>query len=259
MLRGEGLGFVALMLTLTLGAARLERVEYDYDRYHPMEEISAWMVQMEKDHPDLREGDKPQEGEEGVGANANALAKSTLGRQSPSEGKDDTNWGTECFSVGVSSNCSSNTYCGSGAISEPEAQALTYFLGSRKEDFLCFLTIHSYGQLLLVPYGHPNFTAPNYNELMEVGLQAAEAIYRVHGRRYTVGSSPDVLYPNSGSSRDWARLQGVPLSFTFELRDNGTFGFLLPEGQIRPACEEAFSGALHILQYAHAQAFSRAV
>ena len=68
--------------------------------------------------------------------------------------------------IGISFNCSSNIYCGTQPISEPEAQAVTYFVGSRAEDFLCFLTIHSYGQLLLVPYGHPNFTAPNYDELV---------------------------------------------------------------------------------------------
>lgn len=68
--------------------------------------------------------------------------------------------------IGVSFNCCSEIYCGSHPISEPEAQAVTYFVGSRKEDFLCFLTIHSYGQLLLVPYGHPNITAPNYDELV---------------------------------------------------------------------------------------------
>lgn len=27
--------------------------------------------------------------------------------------------------------------------------------------------------------------------------------------------------PNSGSSRDWARLIGIPFSYTFELRDKG--------------------------------------
>lgn len=70
--------------------------------------------------------------------------------------------------IGVSFNCSSNTYCGTQPVSEPEAQAVTYFVGSRKDDILCFLTIHSYGQLLLVPYGHPNFTAPNYDELVNM-------------------------------------------------------------------------------------------
>ncbi len=65
--------------------------------------------------------------------------------------------------------------------------------------------------------------------------------------------------PNSGSSRDWARMQGIPLAFTFELRDNGTFGFELPENQIQPTCEEAYSGALHIITYAHDKAFNGAV
>uniref|UniRef100_A0AAQ4RX29 Peptidase M14 domain-containing protein n=1 Tax=Gasterosteus aculeatus aculeatus TaxID=481459 RepID=A0AAQ4RX29_GASAC len=167
----------------------------------------------------------------------------------------DANWGT----IGVSSNCCSEIYYGSRPVSEPEAQAVTYFVGTRPEEFLCFLTIHSYGQLLLVPYGHPNFTAYNYEELMEVGLGAADAIRKVHGMNYTVGSSPDVLYPNSGSSRDWAHMQKIPFSFTFELRDKGAFGFELPEDQIRPTCEEAYSGALHIITYAHDKTFSGAV
>ncbi|XP_056226806.1 carboxypeptidase O-like isoform X2 [Seriola aureovittata] len=167
----------------------------------------------------------------------------------------DANWGT----IGVSTDCCSNIYCGSKPVSEPEAQAVTEFVGSRKDDFLCFLTIHSYGQLLLVPYGHPNFTAPNYDELMKVGLAAADAIREVHGKNYTVGTSPDVLYPNSGSSRDWARFQGIPFSYTFELRDNGTFGFELPEDQIQPTCEEAYRGALHIITYAHDKTFNSAV
>lgn len=72
-----------------------------------------------------------------------------------------------CFpAIGVSFDCCSNIYCGTQPVSEPEAQAVTYFVGSRIDEFLCFLTIHSYGQLLLLPYGHPNFTASNYNELV---------------------------------------------------------------------------------------------
>ena len=61
--------------------------------------------------------------------------------------------------------------------------------------------------------------------------------------------------PNSGSSRDWARLIGIPFSYTFELRDKGEFGHLLPEEQIQPACEEAFEGALFIITYVHDKAF----
>ncbi|KAJ0009620.1 hypothetical protein NQD34_001322, partial [Periophthalmus magnuspinnatus] len=163
-----------------------------------------------------------------------------------------SNWGT----VGVSFDCCSQTFPGQGPVSEPEAQAVTQFVRNISDSVLAFLTIHSYGQLLLIPYGHPEVIAPNQDELMEVGLAAAEAIEKVHGMKYKVGTSPTILYANSGSSRDWARLQGIPYCFTFELRDNGTHGFELPQEQIQPACEEAYSGALHIINYAHDKAFN---
>lgn len=337
MLSSVGLSLVLLLSAV--GAAIVQRVGYDYYRYHPMPEITNWMTQMEKENPgvvSIVNYGKTYEGRAisllKIGLNTGGKKKAIwmdcgiharewiapafcqyfvsqilqtykkdpqmekmmkdmdfyvtpvlnvdgyiyswkdnttrLWRKNMSPGPPgcscygtdlnrnfDANWGT----IGVSFNCCSLIYCGSKAESEPEAQAVADFLGSRKDDFLCFLTIHSYGQLLLVPYGHPNFTASNYDELMEVGLGAAEAIKKIHGMHYTVGTSPDVLYPNSGSSRDWARMQGIPLSYTFELRDNGTFGFKLPEDQIKPACEEAYSGALHIITYAHNKTFNGAV
>ncbi|XP_048857870.1 carboxypeptidase O [Brienomyrus brachyistius] len=164
------------------------------------------------------------------------------------------NWGM----IGVSRNCCEEIYCGSGALSEKEAQAVTTLVESIKDRVTCFLTIHSYGQLILVPYGYPEVSAPNYEELMQVGLEAAKAIKSVHGTDYTVGSPPDVLYANSGSSRDWARLIGIPFSFTFELRDKGDFGFKLPENQIQPTCEEAYAGARSIITYVHDKVFYNA-
>ncbi|KAL6481068.1 hypothetical protein MHYP_G00091480 [Metynnis hypsauchen] len=164
------------------------------------------------------------------------------------------NWGM----VGISRNCCSEVYNGQSPLSESEAVAVTDFLSANRDQLLCFLTIHSYGQLILVPYGHPNISAPNYDELMEVGLAAAKAIKAVHGMDYTVGTSPDVLYANSGSSRDFARLIGIPFSFTFELRDKGDFGFKLPEDQIQPTCEEAYQGAMSIITYAHDKTFTSA-
>ncbi|KAL7853065.1 hypothetical protein SRHO_G00188500 [Serrasalmus rhombeus] len=164
------------------------------------------------------------------------------------------NWGM----VGISRNCCSEIYNGHSPLSESEAVAVTDFLSANRDQLLCFLTIHSYGQLILVPYGHPNISAPNYDELMEVGLAAAKAIKAVHGVDYTVGTPPDVLYANSGSSRDFARLIGIPFSFTFELRDKGDFGFKLPEDQIQPTCEEAYQGAMSIINYVHDKTFTSA-
>ncbi|KAK2856797.1 hypothetical protein Q5P01_005532 [Channa striata] len=291
-----------MVLLSAMGAAVLEsKVEYDYYKYHPMHEITNWMAQLLKEHPDvvsivdygqtyekrtislLKIGINTGEKKKAVWMDCGIHARewiapafcqyfvaqilqtyktdpkmelmmknldfyvtpvlnmdgyiyswenssTRLWRKNRSPGPSgcdcygtdlnrnfDANWGT----IGVSFNC------------------------TRKDDFLCFLTIHSYGQLVLVPYGNPNFTASNYDELMKVGLAAAHEIWKVHGKNYTVGSSPDVLYPNSGSSRDWARLQGIPYSYTFELRDNGTFGFQLPENQIQPTCEEAYRGTFN--------------
>ncbi|XP_078119094.1 carboxypeptidase O-like [Sander vitreus] len=162
------------------------------------------------------------------------------------------NWGT----VGVSIDSCTNTYCGKSPGSEPEAQAVMDFVGKMVNQTLCFLTIHSAGQLILLPYGHPEISAPNYDELVSVGKAAAAEMKKVHGMDYTVGTSPQILYPNSGSSRDWARLIGIPFSYTFELRDKGEFSHLLPEEQIQPACEEAYAGALSIITYVHEKTFN---
>lgn len=162
------------------------------------------------------------------------------------------NWGT----VGVSFDSCADTYCGAGPGSEPEAKAVMDFVGSMVKKVICFFTIHSAGQLILLPYGHPQITAPNYHELVSVGEAAAAEMKKIHGMDYTVGTSPQILYPNSGSSRDWARLSGIPFSYTFELRDKGEFSHLLPEEQIKPACEEAYAGALSIISYVHDKIFS---
>lgn len=94
------------------------------------------------------------------------------------------------------------------------------------------------------------------NALVQANCSLREAPVGVSSCNHALPVSPD---PNSGSSRDWARLKGIPFSFTFELRDNGTFGFKLPEDQIKPTCEEAYSGALHIITYAHDKTFNGAV
>ncbi|KAJ8004036.1 hypothetical protein DPEC_G00154620 [Dallia pectoralis] len=160
------------------------------------------------------------------------------------------NWGT----IGVSTDCCEEEYGGTKASSEPETQAVTDMLDEMSQDLLAFITIHCFGQFIIFPYGNPNTLPPNYNELMAVGLGAANAIKAVHGMRYTV-ISPDILYPASGLSQDYARQIGIPLSFTFELRDTDEYGFILPEDLIQPTCEEAYVGVQHIISYAHDKAF----
>ncbi|KFP69947.1 Carboxypeptidase O, partial [Acanthisitta chloris] len=145
-----------------------------------------------------------------------------------------SSWG----SVGVSFNCSSDVYCGPGPESEPETRAVARFIERKKSDILCYLTIHSYGQLILLPYGSTTKPSSNHEELMKVAQEAAAALKGKYGTSYKVGPTSLVLYNNSGSSRDWAHMIGIPLSYTFELRDTGEHGFILPPEQIQPTCEE---------------------
>ena len=58
------------------------------------------------------------------------------------------------------------------------------------------------------------------------------------------------LYLNSGASRDWAYDTGVKLSYTIELRDNGTYGFVLPADQIIPTGQELTKALKSMIEYA---------
>lgn len=42
---------------------------------------------------------------------------------------------------------------------------------------------------------------------------------------------------------------GIPFSYTFELRDTGTHGFVLPPEQIQPTCEETMLAVTTIIDY----------
>uniref|UniRef100_K7GIR4 Carboxypeptidase O n=1 Tax=Pelodiscus sinensis TaxID=13735 RepID=K7GIR4_PELSI len=165
------------------------------------------------------------------------------------------NFNASWCNIGASQNCSSLTFCGMAPESEPETKAVARFIEERKSDVLCFLTIHSYGQYILTPYGYKTDLANNHQELMEAGEKAAVALKEKHGTNFTVGPTSSILYKNSGSSRDWAHLIGIPFSYTFELRDRGTYGFILPPDQIQPTCEETTPAVMTIIEYVNQKYF----
>ena len=76
-------------------------------------------------------------------------------------------------------------------------------------------------------------------------FQGVEALTAMYGTEYTIGCIPCLLYPASGGSLDYALGEGgIKYSFGMELRDTGTFGFLLPPSQILPTSEETW--AFHV-------------
>jgi hypothetical protein len=50
------------------------------------------------------------------------------------------------------------------------------------------------------------------------------------------------FYVASGGSDDWAHRNNVPIVFTIELRDRGTYGFAMPESELKETCEENIAG-----------------
>ncbi|GAA6070491.1 carboxypeptidase B [Tachysurus ichikawai] len=84
---------------------------------------------------------------------------------------------------------------------------------------------------------------------MSVAVSASEALRSLYGTRYTSGPGATTIYPAAGGSDDWAYDLGVKYSFTFELRDTGRYGFLLPESQIKPTCEETMLAVKYIAAY----------
>ncbi|MEM7130080.1 MAG: M14 family zinc carboxypeptidase [Chloroflexota bacterium] len=131
-------------------------------------------------------------------------------------------WGLES---GSSNNACNQTYRGSSAASEPEVQAiqnhaLSIFPDNRgpldseavpHNASGLFISLHSYGELVLPAWGWTDTPAPNSDALYTLGHKFG------YYTDYKVCSSTSCLYSTSGTTDDWTYGElGVP-SYTFEL------------------------------------------
>uniref|UniRef100_A0A2K6Q439 Carboxypeptidase A4 n=1 Tax=Rhinopithecus roxellana TaxID=61622 RepID=A0A2K6Q439_RHIRO len=158
------------------------------------------------------------------------------------------NWNASFAGKGASDNPCSEVYHGPHANSEVEVKSVVDFI-QKHGNFKCFIDLHSYSQLLMYPYGYSAKKAPDAKELDKVARRAAKALASVSGTEYQVGPTCATVYPASGSSIDWAYDNGIKFAFTFELRDTGTYGFLLPANQIIPTAEETWLGLTTIMEH----------
>jgi carboxypeptidase T len=125
---------------------------------------------------------------------------------------------------GSSANQCDVTYRGPSAASEPETQAIQNYArsifpdvrGSNKTDPApastsgLFLTMHSYSQLVLWPWGNTTTVAPNGNAMRTLGRKFA--FFNGYTPQQSIG-----LYATSGTTDDFVYGElGIP-SFTFEL------------------------------------------
>uniref|UniRef100_R4FJ79 CARB-Oct-1 n=1 Tax=Octopus cyanea TaxID=34525 RepID=R4FJ79_OCTCY len=147
-------------------------------------------------------------------------------------------WGKE----GSSGDPCNRAYHGRNAFSEPETIALSRLVRSTR-DKLAYFSVHAYSQYILTPYACKSRKPKNSEHLMEVAEKVKEAIYEENESRYFVGSPPDILYPFTGSSYDWAKMEmDIKYAYTLKLGPpafNGK-GYIVPESQIEANFRELY-------------------
>lgn len=136
-------------------------------------------------------------------------------------------------------------YAGPAPYSEPETQALRDFLAPLKDKIDLYLPLHSFGQLLLGPFGNgAQSPVPNQADLNAVGA-ALVASQNASNYKWIYGPAQFVLGSTSGTARDYAYGElGIPLTYTYEFEPdiNSDLLFFLPNNLIRSSVERFVAG-----------------
>lgn len=151
----------------------------------------------------------------------------------------DYHWGE----AGASEDSCSEIFRGNSAFSEVEAQILRDVVMNISSTCKFYLTLHSFGNFLLYPWGWTSDLPESWKELHEIADAGANAIKRATGTKYTIGSSTNVLYKAAGGSDDFMLgVVNIPISITMELPGGGDSGFDPPPKSIQSSVHESFIG-----------------
>lgn len=94
---------------------------------------------------------------------------------------------------GASTRPCDETYKGPSVFSEIETQVLRNYFERVADNCGIYLSVHSYGQWLLYPYGHMNVRPQNSEELNYVGESFAQALAQRYGTKYIYGTTYECL------------------------------------------------------------------
>ncbi|XP_075149911.1 zinc carboxypeptidase-like [Haematobia irritans] len=163
-------------------------------------------------------------------------------------------WGGAGYNIDVPCD---HWYGGAAADTEPEVLALQRFVNSFPDNYIrMYLAFHSYGNFVLLPYGHSTTEfPPNYDQMMRIANAFADAAEKKYGTKFKSGASGVLNYPVSGAAKDWAYgVKNIPFTATIELRDDGTkYGFFLPASQILEVCAEVTDGIMAMVDQAKSE------
>ncbi|MCC6971036.1 MAG: hypothetical protein IT434_12530 [Phycisphaerales bacterium] len=145
---------------------------------------------------------------------------------------------------GSSGSGASETYRGTAPFSEPEAAGLRDHILSTPGIILAF-DIHTYGPLILSPWGYTASPPPILPYFNSLGLLMQSAIASVNALTFTSGQWYSTLYPASGANIDWWYGDQSVLNWTIELRGGS---FAPPPTDIIPSGQEIYAGLLALAQ-----------
>ncbi|XP_026333308.1 zinc carboxypeptidase A 1-like [Hyposmocoma kahamanoa] len=157
------------------------------------------------------------------------------------------NWNNNWLVIGASTNPASNNFVGYGPFSEPETRTLSEYIRSI-DNIEMYISFHSAGQILLIPFGNTTEPLANYHDALKIGRRAMGALSVRHGTQYTSGNIAEAIYHAAGTSIDWVKAAlEVPLVYCYELRDRHQYGHLLPADQILPNNQEVMDSLIELI------------
>ncbi|CAH0728528.1 unnamed protein product, partial [Brenthis ino] len=149
-------------------------------------------------------------------------------------------WGTR----EASADPCSIIYEGPTPFSEPETRIVRDAVLSNLERTALYISLHSYGNMFLYSWGNDGTLPPNALVLHVGGIRMATAIDKLKldkAKPYIVGNAAQVLYYSTGTSRDWTRGVGIPLTYTMEL-PGYEYDFVVPPTYIKQIVTESWAG-----------------
>ena len=84
------------------------------------------------------------------------------------------NWAYHWNDGGSSANPCSDSYMGKSAFSEVENQNVRDFLSAHKDNIKYYVNLHSYSQLVLLPWGYTKDPMPVYDRYLEVANRVSQ-------------------------------------------------------------------------------------
>lgn len=140
----------------------------------------------------------------------------------------------------------SETYRGAEAFSEPETKAIRDFVNEHQ--FSVCLNYHSYGNLLLYPFGYEQLETPDSITFHDF----ASRMTAFTG--YSTGTAGQLLYNTNGDANDWMygdnTLHPAIISMTPEVGNSSSDGFWPAPERIIPLCQENVPANLHVIELA---------